>query len=83
MLSLASSTIKLAATFLPNVLQSAVKTAPSSANWSTLPEYSLNQVSWHSYTGDCWIVIRDKIYDVTKFIQQVTSKFNKCHLHRN
>ena len=74
MLSLASNTIKLAATFLPNVLHhhvtSTAKTSITS-NWSSLPEYSLAQVSRHSYSGDCWIVIRDKVYDVTKFIHQV------------
>ena len=50
------------------------ETAPvitPSLNWSSLPEYSLDQVSWHSYSDDCWIVIRDKVYDVTKFIHQV------------
>ena len=74
MLSLASNTIKLAAAFLPNVLHQHVNPPPKAyPAWSNLPEYSLNQVSFHSSPDDCWIVIRDRVYDVTKFISQVNS----------
>ena len=84
-LSLAGDTIKLVASILHQRFaitdtgreikrEEVTETAPvitPSLNWSSLPEYSLDQVSWHSYSDDCWIVIRDKVYDVTKFIHQV------------
>lgn len=37
---------------------------------SKLPEYSLEQVADHSTPSDCWIVIYDKIYDITHFLQE-------------
>ncbi|XP_074597496.1 uncharacterized protein LOC141852390 [Brevipalpus obovatus] len=35
---------------------------------SSLPEYTLEQVSEHCTVDDCWIVIFDKVYDVTNFL---------------
>lgn len=35
-----------------------------------LPEYTLEQVSEHSTSGDCWLVIFDKVYDVTEFLHE-------------
>ena len=37
---------------------------------SPLPEYSLDQVAQHCSLDDCWIVIFDKIYDVTDFLSE-------------
>lgn len=36
-----------------------------------LPEISLDQVSWHDNYKDCWIVIYDRVYDVTPFLDEV------------
>lgn len=38
-----------------------------------LPEISLDQVSWHDNFNDCWIVIYDRVYDVTPFLDEVSS----------
>jgi len=35
-----------------------------------LPEFSLDEVSDHCYENDAWMVIYNKVYDVTDFIQQ-------------
>lgn len=35
---------------------------------SDLKEYSLQEVAEHSSPSDCWIVLFDKIYDVTNFL---------------
>ena len=35
-----------------------------------LPEYSLADVSEHATLSDCWIVMFDRVYDVTKFIDE-------------
>lgn len=32
--------------------------------------YSLEQVALHNKANDCWIVIRGKVYDVTKFLDE-------------
>ena len=69
MLSLASSTIKLAASILHQATSSSARINLN------LPEYSLDQVSWHDQDDDCWIVLYDYVYDVTKFIQEVSSFF--------
>jgi cytochrome b involved in lipid metabolism len=71
MLSLASSTFRLAATALTRLQQQ----QQQSEQWQTelaslahLPEYSLQQVSWHDRPDDCWIVLNDKVYNVTKLV---------------
>ena len=66
MLSLASSTIKLAASFVLNNQQQKVDDEDRK-----LVQYSLSQVAQHSSSRDCWIVIGNKIYDVTRYIVEV------------
>ena len=71
MLSLASNTFRLAATALTRLQQQ----QQQQEQWQTelaslahLPEYSLQQVSWHDRPDDCWIVLNDKVYNVTKLV---------------
>jgi len=33
-----------------------------------MPEYSLAQVAQHNTTASCWVIIRNKVYDVTDFL---------------
>lgn len=33
-----------------------------------LPEFRLSEVAEHNNSEDCWIVIYDKVYDITKFL---------------
>jgi len=68
MFSLATSSIK---SLLHQVQVAALSS--TSTEWVQLPEYSLEQVSWHTSNDDCWIVIEDKVYDITKFIRQVNT----------
>jgi len=35
-----------------------------------LPEYSLSEVSAHCTSDDCWLVIYDRVYDVTNFLNE-------------
>ena len=41
--------------------------------------FSLSEVQLHNSSKDCWIVINDKIYDITKFIKDhdVHCKYSK------
>lgn len=34
--------------------------------------YSLSEVSSHDTYDDCWIVIYDRVYNVTEFLKEVT-----------
>ena len=33
-------------------------------------EYSLEEVAKHSSHDDCWVIVRDKVYDVTSFVKE-------------
>ncbi|KAK7873588.1 hypothetical protein R5R35_009288 [Gryllus longicercus] len=33
-----------------------------------LPVVSLSEVAWHDHHGDCWIVVYDRVYDLTPFL---------------
>ena len=44
------------------------QTLSTSDNATETKTYSLDEVSKHNIESDCWIVIHNKIYDVTKFI---------------
>jgi len=35
-----------------------------------LPQYSLSDVSEHYHPNDCWIVVYDRVYDATEFINE-------------
>lgn len=37
-------------------------------NIAELPEITLNEVADHDQINDCWIVLYDRVYDVTKFL---------------
>lgn len=39
-------------------------------NESRLPQFTLDQVSQHASYDDCWIVIFDRVYDVTDFLRE-------------
>ncbi|XP_019865062.1 uncharacterized protein LOC109594293 [Aethina tumida] len=31
---------------------------------------TLDEVSWHDSAGDCWVVIYDRVYDITDFLDE-------------
>ncbi|KAJ8929231.1 hypothetical protein NQ314_018110 [Rhamnusium bicolor] len=31
---------------------------------------TLEEVSWHDHARDCWIIIYDRVYDVTDFLEE-------------
>lgn len=37
-----------------------------------IKEFTLAQVREHKTETDLWIIIRDKVYDVTKFLSEVS-----------
>ena len=43
------------------------------------PEYTLSEVAAHHDASSCWMVIRDKVYDVTSFIGEVYRKITLSH----
>lgn len=34
-------------------------------------EITLEEISWHDNPSDCWIVIYDRVYDITDFLDKV------------
>lgn len=34
---------------------------------------TLEEVSWHDTPKDCWIVVYDRVYDVTDFLDEVSA----------
>ena len=34
-----------------------------------LPYYTLNEVKKHNKENDCWIIVKNKVYDVTPFLK--------------
>ena len=38
--------------------------------WQLEQKYTLNQVQAHSSLDDCWMVIFDKVYDITNFVYE-------------
>jgi len=43
---------------------------PKTQDKTHLKEYSLQEVAEHCSPSDCWIVLFDKIYDVTSFLSE-------------
>ncbi|KAF7281360.1 cytochrome b5 [Rhynchophorus ferrugineus] len=40
------------------------------SNEDNSKEISMEEVSWHDNANDCWVVIYDRVYDVTNFIDE-------------
>jgi len=36
----------------------------------SLPQYTLSEVSEHCMPDDCWIIVFDRVYDVTDFLDE-------------
>lgn len=75
-----SSESSIAASFLKSTLRSLFSssspaTARESENDAKLKHISLDEVLYHDSSDDCWIIIYDRVYDVTDFLRQV-SDFN-------
>jgi len=43
------------------------------------PTISLDQVSWHDQRSDCWVVIYDRVYDITGFLLEVSVLADSNH----
>ena len=38
----------------------------------TLPKYSWEEIAMHNTSESLWLVVHDKVYDVTKFMEEVS-----------
>jgi NAD(P)H-flavin reductase len=43
---------------------------PQVVTQSLEKEFTMEEVSKHDKEGDCWLVIHDKVYDITKFVDE-------------
>lgn len=46
------------------------KDARSGGNGTTSTTYSKKEVSTHNTRKDCWIIIKEKVYDVTPYVEE-------------
>ncbi|KQJ91841.1 cytochrome B5-like protein [Brachypodium distachyon] len=46
------------------------KETDSDANGTTSRSYTKDEVSKHNTRKDCWIIIKDKVYDVTPYVEE-------------
>lgn len=74
--------------FLTNTIRSILYSSASSTPGKEseidkkLKQISLNEVSDHDSFDDCWIIIYDRVYDVTAFLDRV-SKLYVVLLHNS
>lgn len=54
-----------------DVTHTAEETADSDVTY-----YTLEEVKTHNTTTDAWLIIHDKVYNVTSFLQEVRSKYH-------
>ena len=47
--------------------------APTSAEDKQLPKYTWEEIKEHSHSKSLWVVVHDNVYDVTKFLEEVSS----------
>ncbi|KAL3535691.1 hypothetical protein ACH5RR_004152 [Cinchona calisaya] len=56
---------------IPRLLKSDQgKKVVSNANFKTSKTYSRAEVLLHNRRTDCWIIIKDKVYDVTSYVEE-------------
>ncbi|KAL2553796.1 Cytochrome [Forsythia ovata] len=44
--------------------------AKSNVTTKTAKAYTKAEVSFHNKRNDCWIIIKDKVYDVTSYVEE-------------
>ncbi|KAL3532530.1 hypothetical protein ACH5RR_006051 [Cinchona calisaya] len=47
-----------------------VKQVDSNANFKASKSYSKAEVSLHNKRTDCWIIIKDKVFDVSSYVEE-------------
>lgn len=77
----AKEALATATNFLRSTIQTLIFTPKTPAvehaisNDDKLNQISLNEVSFHDTYDDCWIVIYDRVYDVTNFFDNVSRRY--------
>lgn len=75
--NLVSSQVRMTLTALriklqsKTIISSSTFTDLESSSTNNLLQISLKEVSYHDNFHDCWIVVYDRVYDVTKFLDKV------------
>eukprot|EP00249_Psilotum_nudum_P010868 c22817_g1_i1 orf=305-679(+) len=73
LLALAFTFLLASAFFLSTLLPSFTRMNRKSTVKATVKKlgtYTLEEVSKHNTRTDCWIIIKDKVYDVTSYVEE-------------
>lgn len=63
--------------FLTNAIRNIFKRQEKEIEYNdSLQQISLDEVAKHDCYDDCWIIIYDRVYDITEFLHQVSKFFN-------
>lgn len=66
-----------ASNFLTTTIKNIFKKHESEIEYNnSLKQISLEEVKHHDCYEDCWIIIYDRVYDITKFLHHVSKTFN-------
>lgn len=59
--------------FLTNTIRNIFKKHESEIEYNNkLKQISLDEVRHHDCWNDCWVIIYDRVYDITQFLHQVS-----------
>lgn len=62
--------------FFTSTIRSLFKKHESEIEYNnSLKQISLEEVSHHDSWDDCWVIIYDRVYDITQFLYQVRRNF--------
>ncbi len=55
---------------IPSILPTPISTTTNEPTTATQKTYVMTDVAQHATRTDCWLVLEEKVYDVTSFIQE-------------
>jgi len=55
---------------IPSILPTPISTTTNEPTAVTQKTYVMTNVAQHATRTDCWVVLEEKVYDVTSFIQE-------------
>lgn len=77
-LQLAMTALRLTTSAAANVTKNSSISDRNNNTVRHRKQYTLDEVSYHDTFGDCWIVLYDRVYDISNFLQVVSNVEHVC-----